>query len=401
MSWIDNIETVVFTIITGDNKSYTPKWKNATKDVEYNASIFEFVEVEGSLVVRKKPKGRRFDLEFYFDGENAIDLGNNFETSARNSRNWTIKHPFYGDFKCQPLSLKQDNSALNISKFNVSVIETITSKYPTYTPIITDRIEEQLNITNENQIQALSDSKELDKNEMLASVNSMDTTFSNIITSSEELLEFKNLVSEATTEIGLTISTATSILQSVQSIINYPATIEQTIEARFTAFKEVYDNLIMSFTNNKNQFEALAGGMIAAMQFSSSNNINDSYETRTRVLIQQENLINTYNDYVEFLDSLQTDRADSDYSYIPNYIGQESLNTLMNLASSNLFEIAFEAKQEREYILEDDNNVINLTHRFYGLDKNDVNLNKFISVNNIGLNELLNIKKGRKIIYYV
>jgi hypothetical protein len=68
---------------------------------------------------------------------------------------------------------------------------------------------------------------------------------------------------------------------------------------------------------------------------------------------------------------------------------------------SNLYSIAFAAKQEREYVLDKDSNPILLTHKFYGLDKNDVNLEKFISTNDIGLTEILNIRKGRKIVYYV
>lgn len=401
MTWIDNIETVVFTIITGDNISYTPKWRNATKEVEYNASIFEFVDIEGSLVIRKKAKGRRFELEFYFDGENSIIQGNNFEISARNSKNWTIKHPFYGDFKCQPIALKQDDSTLNVSRFNASVIETITDKYPTYTEIIPDKIEEQLIITNRKQAEAFENSKELDKNELQDNVESFDAIFSKIIDSDNELLEFKSLVSDAVIEITSNISDANSILLSIQQLINYPATIEQTIEVRFKAFKESFDNLINYYSGNKNQFEAIAGGIIAAMQLSSSLNIGDSYETRSKVTLQQDQLSEVYSEYIEFLDSLQTERADSGNSYIPNYLGINALNTIVNLSISNLYNIAFSAKQEREYILESDNNVINLTHRFYGLDKNDVNLNKFISINNIGLNELLNIKQGRKIIYYV
>jgi hypothetical protein len=66
-----------------------------------------------------------------------------------------------------------------------------------------------------------------------------------------------------------------------------------------------------------------------------------------------------------------------------------------------LYRIAFEAKQEREYILDEDSNIILLTHKFYEMDSEDRNINNFIETNNIGLNEILNIQKGRKIVYYV
>jgi hypothetical protein len=45
--------------------------------------------------------------------------------------------------------------------------------------------------------------------------------------------------------------------------------------------------------------------------------------------------------------------------------------------------------------------VINITHRFYGLDLADENITRIIDSNNIGINEILEVKKGRKIVYYV
>ena len=162
-----------------DNKIYTPKWKNATKDIDFNYSIFEFVEVSGSLVLRKKPKGRKFDLEFYFDGEDAVSMGNAFEESSRNNEKyWNVKHPFYGDFICQPISLRQDNNLYNVSKFNVQVIETIKDIYPDSSIIIEDMIQGQMIILDEAQIIAFQNSKELDRVELNQNVTRLDTIFS-------------------------------------------------------------------------------------------------------------------------------------------------------------------------------------------------------------------------------
>lgn len=401
MSWQTDIENIIFTIITGDGKEWRPKWKNATKDVEYNASIYEFVNVDGSLALRAKPKGRRFDLEFYFDGENAVTIGNNFEISARNNKYWTVKHPFYGDIKCQPLSLKQDNTALNVSKFTVPVIETITTAYPEATKIIEDEIIVKVAEINELQQVAYEQSAEIDRTELVKNVSALDTIFSSIIKTSEELKEFKDAVADAVIEITNVVSTGTSILRAIHTLINYPATIEQTIEARFNSFVEALDNIIDTFGDNKEQFEAISGSIVAAMQLVTVSNITDDFNIRKDVIDHQDSLLTEYNKYLSFLDTLQTERADSDDSYTPDYNSQNGLNELVNLTISNLFEVAFSAKQEREFTLEKDSNPILLTHRFYGLDKLDENLSKFIKTNNVGLNELLNIKKGRKIVYYV
>ncbi len=77
------------------------------------------------------------------------------------------------------------------------------------------------------------------------------------------------------------------------------------------------------------------------------------------------------------------------------------VNNLVNYTVSNLFIIAKNAKQERSEIMTDDSDVITLAHRFYGLRTNDVTIDELISENNLGLNGILNIKKGTKIKYYI
>ena len=297
--------------------------------------------------------------------------------------------------------MAQDNSILNVSKFNVSVIETISELYPQYVKIIEDEINTGLDTTNEAQAQAYDESGELDKVELAQDVSYLDTTLSKIIKTGDELKEFKSLVFDAVIEITNVTSTGLSIMRTIQAVINYPATIQQTVEARFNALQESLTGIINSFDGNKNQFEAVAGSLVSSMMLASTTNITDDYEIRKNVIDQQDNLIVEYNRYIEFLDGLQTDRADSDDSYIPNHTSMNELSSLFGLTIANLFDIAFESKQEREYIIDKDSNIINLTHRFYGLDDQDENIDLFIKTNDIGLNEIINIKKGRKILYYV
>jgi hypothetical protein len=70
------------------------------------------------------------------------------------------------------------------------------------------------------------------------------------------------------------------------------------------------------------------------------------------------------------------------------------------LTVSNLFDLAFDAQQERVVYLPKDSNLVLLTHKYMGL-ANDENMQRFREINNIKLKELFRIKKGRKIKYYV
>ncbi len=410
MSWLDKLNNVEFTIVTGDGEIYTPKWKNATKELEFNISEFNFVDVDGSLIVRRSAKGRVFPLEFYFDGANAVDTGNKFEISARNINRWTLKHPFYGNIKCQPVKLTQDNTSYNVSKFTVEVIETLTEGYPKPIALPEDEVLDRSAAVNELQASAFEINGEFDRNDLEAVTNQQAAIFTGIIENPDELVEFKAHVDNALNTITNVNSSALDVIRSMQAYIAYPARVAQTVQARYNTFKEALDSLVATISgvasnirniSSKNEFEAVGGALIAAAQVAVTTGIDEDYKTKESVLAQVENLQADFESYLSILDENQTDRADAPDSYLPNFDALNALNELYGLSTSNLFAIAFGAQQTRVYINEKDSNVVLLTHKFMGLDQNDENIQRFIDVNNIQLNELLIVKKGREIIYYI
>lgn len=404
MSWQNDIENKIFTIITGDRKTYTPKWRNAVKTVDYNVSVFDFVNVTGSFIDRRKPKARQFALEFYFDGENAVTIGNNFEISARNANKWTVKHPFYGEIKCQPLSLSQDNTTLNCSAFKVPVLETLLQGWPKSDIVVVDQLTTLQTTLNNYQVVDLKNAG-INKVALTSLVNKSDTSISKSITNDNELIAFKKLVSSAINSIDEVLFDTVTVLRNIQAIINYPAVISRTIKDRVNVLIEVLNNIFSSFNGStvigKKHVENFGGATISAMHVAASTNISGNYSRRSDIAIIQDTLLSAYDSYLAFLDSMQTERADSDSSYQANFDNLNSLESIVNLSIANLYNTAFNAKQERSFIIDKDTNPIVLTHRFYGLDLDDVNLNSFITENNIGINELLNIRKGRKVVYYV
>ena len=85
MSWKEDIQKRL-EVFTGDGKTFYPLWKNAIKEVEYNIAAFDFPNLEGTLVKRKKQLGRRFRIEFYFVGDDHLTEAEAFEASAKDER---------------------------------------------------------------------------------------------------------------------------------------------------------------------------------------------------------------------------------------------------------------------------------------------------------------------------
>ncbi len=67
MSWIDKIQDQLI-ITCGDGKEFRPSWINASKDMNFNVSLFEFPNIKGTLVKRGTPIGKAYNLQIFFQG---------------------------------------------------------------------------------------------------------------------------------------------------------------------------------------------------------------------------------------------------------------------------------------------------------------------------------------------
>lgn len=129
--------------------------------------------------------------------------------------------------------------------------------------------------------------------------------------------------------------------------------------------------------------------------------IGDEYQNATDVLDVIDNVISVYNTFVGELNELQTDTNDDIDSYSPDFEVYDAVNYSVHYAVSNLFVIALDAQQERIYYLEKDSNIISIAHELYGLLPDDSTIDNLINQNQFGIDELIQVKAGRKITYYV
>jgi hypothetical protein len=410
MSWINNIKEG-YEITTGDGKKYTPNWLNAQRVTEYNVSEFAFKGVRGTLVDRRKPLGIRYDIEIYFQGEDNLNTATAFLVSAENPKKWTISHPLYGTLYVQPTSLKFDDSRFNATRITGTVIETMTAgnMNPNVNPV--DHIQ-ALKVGTDETFAAsfVTDIPTMDTSDVISMGDDMTTIEklqSAFVTVSEQAAEVKNAYNTVNAALDATLRDSFTIVNSAQALLNLPATFANTITNRVNFLIRSFQALAakvesLTLPDLKKIFECNAASVISTACSSTVTGIDqDSYPNRGTVLAIIENIADTYDDYIEQLDSLQTETGARDDSYIPDFNSLNKLSELVYFTLGNLFLIAENAKQERIFTCDADTNVILLAHNLYGLQADDSTINKIISDNMIGLSEMLQVKKGREIIYYV
>lgn len=397
MSWINRINNIKLTITTGDGKTYQPLWKNASKSVSYNAEGFDFVGVEGTYVQREKKSGTQYPIELYFTGENCIDESTAFEISARDSRAWVIKHPYYDEIRVQPLSLEIDDSGHNTSKVLVTVWETLTEKFPQQKELP----DKQIQVEKLNSDAIIQDAYEVRPDTSIIqkvtdAVDSIDLAYKPLAATNKQAQELKQLASAAKSAAIDIVSAPLNFIREVQALINFPFTVAQDVKNKVNQLIDSANALIAIFVREDSNdvdlatYEALISTTLTEMARVTTDPEEGDLTKRKDVVEILDLLSNKYQDVLGTYDSVL-------YAQDPNIA--LSVDLVINDTLSNLNEIAFNSQQERAIFLEKDSNVILLAHRFYG--SGDDNVDRFIDENEISRSELLQVLKGRRLIWYV
>jgi hypothetical protein len=410
MSWL-NKYTQNLIIITGDGKQYEVfTMPNFSKEIEFNATEFSFVEIDGQLIKKRKQTARKFPIEFYFIGENHIEESNAFEISARNTAPWVINHPYYDGLLIQMLSIKFDDTDLNVTKITGVAVETIP---------------EPGNV-NRNNIDALVDEKttldEIIADDPVFEITVKDVdSFKNvaaenyklglkILTIPDEAEQYFNAYNTALSLVGTLLDTATAPLsltmQSITTFLSMPAYFTASVSDRIRILTDQFNNLRNTINGlitvpSKKLYELQAATIVSSMGTAAITPGANDYENATQTFLITEKLITQHNVYLNDIDTLQGLNGGNPAFFVPGFNLNNQLNNLMDQSIAGLYQIAFAGKKEFLYVLPDDSNIILLTYKFYKLDSNDNNINEFVKNNNFTHSQIaLGIKKGTTVIYY-
>lgn len=422
MSWKEDLQRTL-EVFMGDGKSFFPLWKNAVKEVNYNISQFNFPGVEGTLVRRREMRNREFDITFYFidtDKADHLEIAKDFEESAKDNRHWHIRHPYYGDIRCQPSQLKFDNRGHGVTIVTGRVIETILGVAPITldnpTAALKIKLDIQNDISNRKYLNTTPDVQPVLISFMTERLLSFTDTYKPAITNEKEARDFLSLVAEAKSGIADFTNKGLFTLRKMQAVAQFPINTANSIFERFryineeirrtrtalfglqnipSSLKRMYEKTMSDL------YSALFLSVIPSPQSNSSSVINTLFATASQMSSIALRMSDSWDDLVNDLDTLQ----DINYSTGDNYVQDNdiliNLEDLFTDSLSSLQEIISSSKTEIKIYLEEDSNPIVLTHRFYGLDVNDENLKLFIESNNLSLLEQIYIEKDREIIYYV
>lgn len=410
MSWQDK-NNADYIITTGDGRSFTVLWRPTRKVLGFQLRAYEFPDIEGTLIRRRMPKGRRIPLDIIFQGEDHLDQAAAFEQSARDPNPWQVTHPYYGELTVQPESLEFINSdGFNVTTVQGVLLETITEDGVTIDTapedkILADKTTADDNLAESYSTQVQPTTKDITtlKDNNLNVYNEGRKKLSNAV----DTEGYINAFNTAQSAVDDAVSEPLAAMRKTQSLLNKPFQFADTVKNRLNVLKDQFDqlrNTVSGITsrNGKKGFEAQGGTIIGAMAAATVTNFSTTtdYGNRTDILQVVTDIVDTYNNYLTDLDSLQSTNGGSPDSYIPDFDGMIALATLVSFTVGNLYRIAEDSKQERVMYTQYDTNAVALTDQLYGI-ATDEQVDYFKETNKLSLTENIIIKKGRRILYYV
>jgi hypothetical protein len=193
------------------------------------------------------------------------------------------------------------------------------------------------------------------------------------------------------TLIGDPLTLATQTLQLIQS----PARALTSIQARLDAYGNLAASIVATGTGaDKNKFRSddlYASGYISGSVLSV---VNNQFDTKSDALAAADSILAQFEAVVDWRDtnfeSLEIIDTGGSYTELQN---------MVSLVAGFLVEISFDLKQERIITLDRARTIIDLCGELYG--SVDDQLDFMINSNNLPGSEILELPRGKQIVYYI
>lgn len=422
MSWIEKINNTVLTVVTGDGEVYKPLYRNSgnnKQDINMNATVVEFSDIDGGYVIRGAIGPKALPYEFIFQGSDHMDIRDSFISTLSDRRAWALSNPHIGSRIVQPISVSIDNSIDNMTVISGQFIETIADINPSSR--ISERREAEIKL--ESSIDAgvfASEQLNLTTQDIASTSIVNDSVYSKVKAGS--ITEFD--LGDVSTKIGKANAAFNTIgskpaqyMAQLANVIRAPSRFYDTIKNRVSVLNGSYTDLQNSITGvpslgKKVYFEIAASmnlvaiaeaniitlGDVADLQGISLD--NEPIVTRRDVLEATTELKLLFDSYITSLGNLQSENDNKLDSYIPDSANLFALESAMVQVIGNLIAMASDAKTEVIYTTKDDIPIVDLVFKLLGTVDNLI-IQKFAKDNNLGQNNVMVVEAGTKLYYYI
>lgn len=393
MTWQDRLKEGAYIAPSGNR--YVFAYEDLSRSFDKKTSSHDFPSAIGTYVQDNGRTGRKYPLTAFFSGANCDTDADAFEDALAEIGRGKLEHPIYGTVDVVPFGTVTRNDALKTAA-NQSVVEvTFWETIPLVYPI------PQTDPASNILASAAEVGEGLYDLPMVSNFQAFKAKFESTLATVQSVLgaitDIKNAVESAVltakSYLDQGVGGILGAIQTVVEIMALPSTISSTFKSKFASYKVMLDQVLGSnqddatFEANRIFASAIVTGAVVVA-------VETEFTTSGDALNAADNILSALDDITSWSDT-QT----AELGLIDTGEAYEAVLDAVSLTAGYLIEISFTLKKERKIVLTRSRTIIDLAAELYG--EIDSILDFFINSNEFTGSEIIEIPRGREVLYYV
>lgn len=415
MPWQDRLRQAAYVSPSGIRTVFA--YEDVSKEIDKKTSSFEFPDVNGTFVQDLGNTGRRYPLRVIFSGDNYDTDADAFDSVLLERGIGRLEHPIYGTINVVPFGpiIRNDplKTAANQAIIDLTFWETINITFPNSQTDPGSQVLSSINSYNSASAQQFNNNTnlldEVDrvsfKNDYTSLLDSTSSGLSSVANTQDKVRQqFEGITASINNSIDILIGQPTTLGFQTTQMIQSPARASTSIKARLDAYGDLSTSLISGDgavvtktiepipSNEFHTSDLFASTYVTGSILSV---INNEFVTKNEALEAAETILQQFQDVTNWRDNNFTalQEVDEGSAY-------QQLQQSVALVAGFLVQISFNLKQERIISIDRNRTILDLTSELYGTTSND-DINFLINSNNLSGSDILELPKGRRIVFYI
>jgi len=415
MSWQKKLKQAAYISPLGFRTTFL--YEDVAKSFDKKTTDFNFPASNDTYIQDFGRTGRKFPLRIFFSGDNYLKEALALEASIESVGVGRLEHPIYGTPNVVPFGefRRRDDlkTAANQAIIEIVFWETIIEIFAGSITDLADLILKALDLYNEAASGQLN--AEIILNKIIESsgfktfyaglVRGTLDSLNNIVATTPTVKKQFDLVSQSMlTDLESTQNPNVKVLGlQATTLVQLPARATgASISDRLNAFDNAFQKLVRDETIQPPGYDNRIANEFFARDFYSAtylsgvvlSTINAEFITKKEALTAADFLLSLFNQWVEW--------RDANYAILSQNDTGDMYATLLESvtkAVGYIVSISFSLKTEKIIVLTENRSILDLVAELYG--ELDDKLDFFINTNNLSGSEILELPRGREIVYYI
>ena len=418
MGWEERIKEASYTGPSG--KKFVFGWDETEESFDHKASVFRFPNKDGAEIPDQGTGEHRFPITTFTNGDDYDLEAQKFMDILAEKGNGVLVTPLYGTKSVQPTNIKRIDKVTeegNQATISVLFLESKKILVQETKEDVKKKIEQSQDDFDKETPEEFETQKRTDSPQDLANsearftrnISTIDELLGPIAVLNDEVNSFFNAVSlslnsNLTDLVGKPLTLASQTL----SLIKAPARIVQSFALRIQGYTDLATELrnratIGNITNDTRntllETRFMLSGCVAAL---AETMLLEDFKTKADALVAAQILQDFHALNRDFIEGEESKFQNSPLELLLYGDSEEAKNLLaiVERSANQLIVTSFDLQQERTIELARDRNIIDLSFELFG-NFDGATLDTLINTNNLKADEIILIKKGREIVYYV